>query len=103
MALEPGQIIDAKYRVVRHIGEGGMGTVYEGENVRIGRRVAIKVLHDHVASRPEFAARFEREARAAARIGSRHICDVLDLGDLPDGPRYIVMEYLDGTSLEDRL
>ncbi len=103
MPLEVGQTIDGKYRVVRRIGEGGMGTVYEGENVRIGRRVAIKVLHAHVAARPELAARFEREARAAARIGSDHICDVLDLGDLADGERYIVMEYLDGDSLEARL
>ena len=103
MILEAGQIIDAKYRVVRRIGEGGMGTVYEGENSRIGRRVAIKVLHAQVASMPEFVERFEREARAAARIGSPHVCDVLDLGDLPNGDRYIVMEFLDGVSLEDRI
>lgn len=103
MSLEPGQVIDAKYRVVRRIGEGGMGTVYEGENQRIGRRVAIKVLHAQVAAMPEFVERFEREARAAARIGSPHVCDVLDLGDLPSGDRYIVMEYLDGVSFEDRL
>jgi serine/threonine-protein kinase len=103
MTLEIGQIIDAKYRVVRRIGEGGMGTVYEGENSRIGRRVAIKVLHAQVAAMPDFVERFEREARAAARIGSPHVCDVLDLGDLPGGDRYIVMEYLDGTSFEDRL
>jgi serine/threonine-protein kinase len=101
--LEPGQSIDGKYRVIRRIGEGGMGTVYEGENVRIGRRVAIKVLHETVAARPEFAARFEREARAAAKIGSPHICDVLDLGDLPNGERFIVMEFLEGESLESRL
>ena len=103
MTLEIGQIIDAKYRVVRCIGEGGMGTVYEGENSRIGRRVAIKVLHAQVAAMPDFVERFEREARAAARIGSPHVCDVLDLGDLPNGDRYIVMEYLDGISFEDRL
>jgi eukaryotic-like serine/threonine-protein kinase len=102
-AVEPGAVIDGKYRVVRRIGEGGMGTVYEGENIRIERRVAIKVLHAHVASTPEFAQRFEREARASARIGSPHVCDVLDLGDLTNGERFIVMEFLDGESLEDRL
>jgi serine/threonine-protein kinase len=101
--IAPGAIIDGKYRVVRRIGEGGMGTVYEGENVRIERRVAIKVLHDHVASSPEFAERFEREARASARVGSEHVCDVLDLGDLPNGERYLVMEFLEGESLEERL
>jgi serine/threonine-protein kinase len=103
MALEPGQIIDAKYKVIRLIGEGGMGTVYEGENMRIARRVAIKVLHAQVAAMSDFVARFEREARAVARIGSQYVCDVLDLGDLPNGDRYIVMEYLDGISFEDRL
>lgn len=102
-AIEPGAVIDGKYRVIRRIGEGGMGTVYEGENTRIARRVAIKVLHEHVASSPEFAQRFEREARASARIGSPHVCDVLDLGDLSNGDRFIVMEFLDGESLEDRL
>ncbi len=103
MSVSPGQTIDGKYKVGRLIGEGGMGTVYEGENVRIGRRVAIKVLHTQVASMPEFAERFEREARVAARVGSPHVCDVLDLGDLPNGDRYIVMEYLDGVSFEDRI
>ncbi len=102
-AIEPGAVVDGKYRVIRRIGEGGMGTVYEGENVRIERRVAIKVLHEHVASSPEFAQRFEREARASARIGSPHVCDVLDLGDLPNGERFIVMEFLDGESLDERL
>lgn len=102
-SIEPGTVIDGKYRVVRRIGEGGMGTVFEGENIRIERRVAIKVLHEHVASSSEFAQRFEREARASARIGSPHVCDVLDLGDLPNGERFIVMEFLDGESLEDRL
>ncbi len=103
MSLETGQIVDGKYRVVRLIGEGGMGTVYEGLNTRIGRRVAIKVLHAAVAAQPEFVARFEREARAAARIGSPHVCHVYDLGDLPNGDRYLVMEYLDGVSFEQRI
>jgi serine/threonine-protein kinase len=101
--VEPGTIIEGKYRVLRRIGEGGMGTVFEGENFRIERRVAIKVLHEHVASSPEFAQRFEREARACARVGSPHVCDVLDLGDLDNGQKYLVMEFLEGESLEERL
>lgn len=101
--IQPGTVIGGKYRVVRRIGEGGMGTVYEGENIRIERRVAIKVLHEHVASTPEFAQRFEREARASARIGSPHVCDVLDLGDFDSGERFIVMEFLEGESFEERL
>ncbi|HEX6765100.1 MAG TPA: serine/threonine protein kinase, partial [Polyangiaceae bacterium] len=71
--LNPGEIIDGKYRIVRLIGEGGMGAVYEGENTRIHRRVAIKVLLAAVAEQGEAVARFEREAQAAGRIGSEHI------------------------------
>ena len=101
--VQVGATLDGKYRLTRRIGEGGMGTVFEGENIRIKRKVAIKVLHDHVATSPEFAQRFVREARASARIGSEHVCDVLDLGDLESGEKYIVMELLDGESMEARL
>ncbi len=80
-----------------------MGSVFEGENLRIGRRVAIKVLHAGVAKERRLVERFEREARAAARIGSHRIADVLDLGDLPTGERYMVMEFLEGETLAERL
>jgi eukaryotic-like serine/threonine-protein kinase len=103
MALEPGQIIEGKYRILRLLGEGGMGAVYEGENVRIHRKVAIKVLHQAVAANVDVVRRFEREAQAAGRIGSDHIVEVLDLGNLPDGDRFMVMEFLDGISLSDRI
>src|SRR5580693_7925959 len=92
----PGQIIDGKYRIVRLLGTGGMGAVFEGENLRIKRRVAIKMLHGSVSSQPEVIQRFEREAQAAALVGSEHICEVLDMGVLPDDTRYMVMEYLEG-------
>jgi serine/threonine protein kinase len=98
-----GSILDDKYRIVRELGTGGMGAVYEGENLRIRRRVAIKLLHASVSSQAEAVKRFEREAEAAARIGSDHICDVIDLGLLPDGTRYMVMEYLDGETLGARI
>src|SRR5687767_4521610 len=101
--LQPGALVDGKYRIVRLIGTGGTGSVYEGENVRIGRRVAIKVLHAAIANERRLVERFEREAQAAARIGSHHVADVLDLGDLPGGERYMVMEYLDGETLAERL
>lgn len=100
MAFEQGDIIDGKYRVVRMVGEGGMGHVYEGVNTRIGRRVAIKVLTADIAASEEMRKRFEREAQVAAKIGSPHICDVLDLGDLPSGEAYLVMEYLEGQTLD---
>ncbi len=103
MTLTPGEIIDGKYRIVRLLGTGGMGAVFEGENTRIRRRVAIKVLHASVSGSGETVARFEREAQAAGRIGSEHICEVLDLGVLPDESRYMVMEYLDGETLSARI
>jgi len=101
--LNIGDVIDEKYRIVRLVGEGGMGSVYEGENTRIHRRVAIKVLHGNVATAQDAVQRFEREAQAAGRIGNQHIVEVLDLGNLPDGERYMVMEFLDGVSLADRI
>jgi serine/threonine-protein kinase len=103
MSLSTGDIIDGKYRIVRLIGEGGMGAVYEAENMRIHRKVAIKVLHSGVAQTGEAVSRFEREAQAAGRIGSEHIVEVLDLGNLPSGDRYMVMEFMDGDSLSGRI
>src|SRR3954463_14129296 len=100
--LEAGQIIEGKYRIARLIGEGGMGSVYEGENTFIRRRVAIKVLHAHSVS-PETVMRFEREAQAAGCIGSDHILEVLDLGSLPKGDPFMVMEFLDGETLGARM
>ena len=103
MSLSTGDVIDGKYRIVRLIGEGGMGAVYEAENMRIHRKVAIKVLHAGVAQTGEAVSRFEREAQAAGRIGSEHIVEVLDLGNLPSGDRYMVMEFMDGDSLSGRI
>jgi serine/threonine-protein kinase len=103
MSLEVGQVLEGKYRIARLIGEGGMGAVYEGENTRVRRRVAIKVLHAAVASNNEAVQRFEREAQAAGQIGSDHILEVLDLGALPNDDRFMVMEYLDGETLSARI
>ncbi|MEI9941786.1 MAG: serine/threonine-protein kinase [Pseudomonadota bacterium] len=101
--LQPGQIIQDKYRIVRLIGQGGMGEVYEGENVSIRRRVAIKVLLGEAAMNADIVQRFEREAQAAGRIGNDHIMEVLDLGVLPTGDRFMVMEFLDGEPLNSRI
>ncbi|MEO6600867.1 MAG: serine/threonine-protein kinase [Polyangiaceae bacterium] len=103
MSLEVGQLLDNKYRIIRLIGEGGMGAVFEGENLRINRRVAIKILHSAFSGNAEVMQRFEREAQAAGRIGNDHILEVLDLGILPDGDRYIIMEFLDGEPLSNRI
>jgi len=103
MSLEPGQIIDAKYRIVKMIGEGGMGAVYLGENIRINRKVAIKVLHASYTGNEEVMQRFEREAQAAGRIGNDHILEVLDIGQLADGDHFIIMEFLEGEPLSGRI
>jgi serine/threonine-protein kinase len=103
MAVEIGQTLDGKYRIVRAIGVGGMGTVYEGEHTLIRRRVAIKVLGGDSARTPDSVRRFEREAQAAGQIGSDHILEVLDLGTTQDGQRYMVMEYLEGRTLATHL
>jgi serine/threonine-protein kinase len=80
-----------------------MGTVHEGENLLINRRVAIKVLNAAAAANETALLRFEREAQAAGRIGSDHILEIIDLGVLPTGERYMVMEYLDGDTLAQRI
>jgi serine/threonine protein kinase len=103
VSVEIGELIENKYRITRLIGEGGMGAVYLGENVRISRKVAIKVLHAGLTENKEVTQRFEREAQAAGRIGNDHILEVLDLGSLPNGDHYIVMEYLDGEALTSRI
>lgn len=103
MDVEIGQLLDKKYKIVRLLGEGGMGAVYEGENIRIHHRVAIKVLHPSVAADSGARERFEREAQAAGHIGSEHIVEVFDLGELPSGARYMVMEFLAGEPLSRRV
>jgi len=94
-----GAIIGGKYRLRRVLGRGGMGTVYKAENVAIGRTVAVKVLHHHLADEGITIARFQREARAAASVGHDNIVDVLDMGVEPNGAPYTVMEYVRGKSL----
>ncbi len=103
MAVRIGQLLDGKYRVVRVLGKGGMGAVYEGENTLISRRVAIKVLHPDLMQKRDIVTRFELEAQAAGRIQNDHINEVLDLGTLEDGSRFIVLEFLEGETLKDRV
>jgi serine/threonine-protein kinase len=96
-------LIDGKYRVVRLIGAGAWATVYEAINVRIRRRVALKVIHSDSSARTDKQERFTREAEAATRIQSPYVVGVFDLGTLEDGRLYIVMELLDGEDLARRL
>jgi serine/threonine-protein kinase len=91
-----GMILQDRYRIVRQLGEGGMGAVYEGEHLLIKKRVAIKCLHAQYAQNPEVVARFHREALAATSIGHQNIIEVTDLGRFPDGSVFMVLEFLPG-------
>ena len=94
-----GALVSGTYRVVRRIGEGGMGRVYEAQHLRLPKRAAVKVLHPDWATVGEAFERFQREAVVSSSIGSRHIVQVHDLGQLDDGSPYMLMEFLQGEDL----
>jgi serine/threonine protein kinase len=94
-----GTVLIDKYEVIRPIGEGGMGIVYEGQHRSIGRKVAIKFLFPYIKADAEVIARFQNEAKVAASIAHKNIRDILDMDATPDGTPFIVMEYLEGMSL----
>lgn len=94
-------IFDGKYAFIRELGSGGIGTVYEAEQLAVGKRVALKVLNQGLAADPEFRARFDAEARSAARIAHANVVDVLDLGVTVAGVPYFVMELLEGVTLAE--
>ncbi len=98
-----GRTIDGKYRVLSVLGQGGMGTVFEAENIAVGRTVAVKVLHPAQAQKKVAVKRFHQEARAAGKIGHPNICEVYDLGSLTDGAPFLVMEKLVGVTLAERI
>jgi serine/threonine-protein kinase len=106
-AVGPGDLPEGmevgEYRVLKKIGEGGMGSVYSAIQPVIGKRAAIKVLAQHIASNPELVRRFVDEARAVNKIGHPNIVDIFSFGWLPDKRHYFAMEFLDGQSLADRI
>jgi eukaryotic-like serine/threonine-protein kinase len=97
--LDVGTVIDGKYRIERSIGAGGMGMVFMARHLQLRERVAIKVLKPDRSGRPGLVERLLREARAAASIRNRHAVRVLDVGTLPDGQPFVVMEFLEGEDL----
>jgi eukaryotic-like serine/threonine-protein kinase len=100
LMLQPGTVVGGKYRIVRLIGDGGMGSVYEARHERLGTGVALKFLHADLAERPGLATRFLQEGQVAATIRSAHVAQVTDVDTAPDGCPYLVMELLSGESLQ---
>jgi len=94
-----GIALEDRYRIVREIGRGGMGAVYEAEHVELEKRVAVKVMLEKYADDADAVARFRREALAAGKIGHKNICDVHHIGQTPDGRLFVVMELLSGQPL----
>jgi eukaryotic-like serine/threonine-protein kinase len=101
MALQHNQRL-GPYEILSAIGAGGMGEVYRARDTRLERTVAIKILPHDRAARPELRERFEREARTIASLNHPHICTLYDIGQ-QDGTDFLVMEYLEGETLAERL
>src|SRR5262245_10049671 len=101
--VAPGDVLAGKYRVDQVLGSGGMGVVVAAEHIELREKVAIKFLLDEAADNVELSERFLREARAAVKIKSEHVVRVIDVGRLPSGAPYMVMEYLQGEDLSERL
>ncbi len=97
--VEPGTIVDDRYRIVARLGSGGMADVYLAEDSLLGRRVALKLLHHRFAEDQEFVERFRREASSAAGLSHPNVVAVFDRGEW-NGTYYIAMEYLPGRSLK---
>src|SRR6187200_2958108 len=90
------------YRILAKLGEGGMGVVFAAEDLRLGRRVAIKFLPDEAGADPAAVERFLREARAISSLNHPHICTLHDIGEF-EGRHYMVMELLEGETLRSRV
>ncbi len=101
MTLSPGTRL-GPYEIQSALGAGGMGEVYKARDTRLDRTVAIKILPASLATDPQFRDRFDREARTISQLDHPHICTLYDVGEL-DGTSFLVMQYLEGETLESRL
>ena len=100
--LKTGRVLDGRYEILERVGAGGMGVVYKARRLVLGDTVAVKLLAPLEGSRDD-PSRFLLEARAAAHIRHPNVVEIFDFGNPPDGDPYIVMEYLDGPTLAERL
>src|SRR5215510_4771303 len=100
MALEQGQTIGGRYRLISKLGGGGMADVWLADDEMLGRRVALKFLHERFAQDSQFVERFRREAQSAAGLQHPNVVGVYDRGET-DGRHWIATEYVEGASLKD--
>jgi serine/threonine-protein kinase len=96
-------VVAERYRVIRQLGEGGMGQVYLAEHIAIERRIALKILRPEYAHRGEMVSRFQQEAISASRIKHPNVLDVFDFGRLENGCFFLVMEFLEGNDLAEEM
>jgi eukaryotic-like serine/threonine-protein kinase len=98
-----GHIVAGRYRLIRKLGEGGMGAVFLAEHLKLQKQVALKTIHAGIAGQAEVAARFAREAMASARIEHPHVVSAIDFGTLDDGSAFLVMQLARGEGLRERM
>jgi serine/threonine protein kinase len=94
-----GTVVSDRYRIIRKVGEGGMGAVYQAEHALIEKRIALKILFADLTRRADLVMRFLQEAKSASRIVHENVIDISDFGQSPDGLVYIAMEFLEGQDL----
>jgi serine/threonine protein kinase len=98
-----GTVLEGAYRLTRLLGEGGMGAVYQAVHLRLDKKVAVKVMAQELAASDEALARFRREVQVTSKLAHPHIVHVSDFGTAPSGEPFLVMEFLEGEDLSDRL
>lgn len=96
-----GSVVAERYHILKKLGEGGMGTVYLAEHVKMGRKSALKVMNPGMNTDPDAIARFNREASNASRLSHPNICAIYDFGETPEGLIYLAMEFIEGKALTD--
>src|SRR4051812_35792170 len=101
--MKPGDTVEGRYRIIRVLDEGGMGTIFLAEHVLIKRRVAIKILKPELAADAEVVERFMNEARAVGTLRHPNIVESTDMGFTRDGVPFIVFEYLEGSLLTEAI
>jgi tRNA A-37 threonylcarbamoyl transferase component Bud32 len=101
--LAPGSVVGETYRVIRAVGAGAMGQVYEATHARLAGRYAIKVMQPQIATHPGALERFRREAQITSSLRHPNIVHIMDFNQLPDGSPYLVMEFLEGLDLSGHL